>query len=60
MAPGEGANRIRKDHAPVNMALFRCPAVTLFRQEKTLKRVVQGKQLKAAMNPYYLLKVLPV
>lgn len=60
MAMGEDASRIRKDHAPVNMALLRRLAVTLLRQEKTLKRGVQGKQLKAAMNPGYLFKVLSV
>ena len=60
MAMGEDASRIRKDHAPENMALLRRMAVTLLRQEKTLKRGVQGKQLKAAMNPSYLLRVLSV
>lgn len=60
MALGEDTSRIRKDHAPVNMASLRRLAVTLLRQEKTLQRGVQGKQLKAAMNPAYLLKILSV
>jgi hypothetical protein len=60
MAMGEDASRIRKDHAPENMALLRRMAVTLLRREKTLKRGVQGKQLQAAMNPGYLLRVLSI
>lgn len=60
VAMSEDTSRIRKDHAPENMALLRRIAVTLLRQEKTLKRGVQGKQLKAAMNPGYLLRVLSV
>jgi predicted transposase YbfD/YdcC len=58
VAMGEDASRIRKDRAPENMALLRRIALTLLKQEKTLKRGVQGKQLKAAMNPDYLLRVL--
>lgn len=58
VAMSEDTSRIRKHHAPENMALLRRIAVSLLRQEKTLKRGVQGKQLKAAMNPAYLLRVL--
>lgn len=58
VAMGEDISRIRKDHAPENLALLRRMALTLLRQEHTLKRGVQGKQLKAAMNPAYLLRVL--
>jgi predicted transposase YbfD/YdcC len=60
VAMGEDKSRIRKDNAPQNMAGLRRIALTLLKQEKTLKRGVQGKQLKAAMNPSYLLKVLSV
>lgn len=60
VAMGEDDSRIRKDHAPENMALLRRVALSLLKQEKTLKRGVQGKRLKAAMNPSYLLKVLSV
>lgn len=60
VAMGEDDSRIRKDHAPENMALLRRIALSLLKQEKTLKRGVQGKRLKAAMNPGYLLKVLSV
>lgn len=57
---GEDDSRIRKDYAPENMALLRRIALNLLRQEKTLKRGVKGKRLKAAMNPDYLFKVLSV
>lgn len=57
---GEDSTRIRKDHAPENMAALKRFALSLLKQEKTLKRGVQGKRLKAAMNPDYLRKVLSV
>lgn len=60
VAMGEDDSRIRKEHVPENMALLRRIALSLLKQEKTLKRGVQGKRLKAAMNPAYLLKVLSV
>lgn len=60
VAMGEDMSRIRKDHAPENMAGLRRMALMMLKQEKTLKRGIQGKQLKAAMNPGYLLKVLSV
>ena len=53
-------SRIRKDNAPANMNMLRHIALNLLRQERTLKRGVAGKRLKAAMNPNYLLKVLTV
>lgn len=55
---GEDDSRIRKEFAPENMAVLRRIAVNLLKQEKTLKRGIKGKRLKAAMNPDYLLKVL--
>ena len=56
----EDDSRICKDNAPENMATLRHIALNLLRQEKTLKRGVAGKRLKAAMNPDFLLKVLTV
>ncbi len=56
----EDTSRIRKDHAPENMAALKRLALSLLKQEKTLKRGVQGKRLKAAMNPNYLRLVLSV
>ena len=57
---GEDRSRIRKDHAPENMAALKRFALSLLKQENSLKRGVQGKRLKAAMNPDYLLRVLSV
>lgn len=60
VAMGEDNSRIRKDNAPENMAALRRIALNLLKQEKTLKRGIQGKRLKAALSPDYLLKVLTV
>jgi predicted transposase YbfD/YdcC len=60
VAMGEDDSRIRKDNAPENMAALRRIALNLLKQEKTLKRGIQGKRLKAALSPDYLLKVLTV
>jgi len=60
VAMGEDDSRIRRDNAPENMAVLRRIAVNLLKQEKTLKRGIKGKRLKAAMNPDYLFKVLSV
>ncbi len=56
----EDDSRIRKDNAPANMSMLRHIALNLLKQERTLKRGVAGKRLKAAMNPDYLLEVLTV
>lgn len=58
VAMAEDDSRIRKDHAAENMSLLRRMALNLLKQEKTLKRGIQGKRLKAALSPDYLLKVL--
>lgn len=60
VAMSEDDSRIRKENAPANMALLRRIALNLLKQEKTLKRGIQGKRLKAAINPDYLAKVLSV
>lgn len=60
VAMGEDDSRIRKDNAPENMATLRRIALNLLKQEKTFKRGIQGKRLKAALSPDYLLKVLTV
>jgi predicted transposase YbfD/YdcC len=56
----EDDSRIRKQYGPENMALLRRLALNLLKQENSLKRGIQGKRLKAAFNPDYLLKVLQV
>jgi predicted transposase YbfD/YdcC len=54
----EDANRIRKDHAPQNLATLRHMALNLCRREKSCKRGVKGKMHKAAWDEAYLLQVL--
>jgi predicted transposase YbfD/YdcC len=50
--------RVRKDHAPENMAMLRHIALNLIKQEKTFKGSVKTKRLKAAWENSYLLKIL--
>lgn len=54
----EDHTRIRVDHAPENMAVLRRFALNLLGQEKSYKRGLQAKRLKAAWDDDYLLKVL--
>ena len=54
----EDDSRVRAGHAAENFGLLRRIAVNLLQQEKTLKRGVKTKRLKAALDDRYLLKVL--
>jgi predicted transposase YbfD/YdcC len=54
----EDDSRVRVGHAAENFALIRRIALNLLQQEKTLKRGVKTKRLKAALDDSYLLKVL--
>jgi len=50
--------RIRTGYAPENFAILRHVALNLLRQEKSLKRGIEGKRLKAAVDVNYREKVL--
>ena len=54
----EDDSRVRVGHAAENFGLLRRLAVNLLQQEKSLKRGVKTKRLKAALDEGYLLKVL--
>jgi len=54
----EDGCRVRKDHAPQNLALWRRLCLNLLRQEHSDKRGLEAKRLRAAWNTDYLLKIL--
>lgn len=58
VALNEDHSRVRKDQAPENFAVLRHIALNLLKQEKTAKGGIHAKQLQAAWNHDYLLKVL--
>lgn len=54
----EDDSRIRKDHAPQNMALLRHMALNLLKQETSVKVGIAAKRKTAGWDNAYLLKVL--
>jgi len=54
----EDDNRVRKGHAPENMAIMRKIALNVLRKEKTKKCGAKAKRLICAMDLDYLLKVI--
>lgn len=54
----EDDSRTRKGHAAENFAIARTIATNLLKNEKTLKRGVKTRRLKAGWDNDYLLKVL--
>ena len=57
MTFGEDHCRIRKDHAPQNMATLRQVSHNLLKNETSLKVGIQGKRLQAGWKEDDLLKV---
>ena len=55
---GEDHCRIRKDHAPQNMATLRQVSHNLLKNETSRQVGIQGKRLQAGWKEDYLLKVL--
>ncbi len=58
MAFNEDASRVRKDHAPENLALIRQVALNLLRQDSSAKGGIKTKRLKAGWDNDYLLRIL--
>jgi predicted transposase YbfD/YdcC len=54
----EDENRVRKDHAPQNLAVLRHLALNLLKHETSLKVGIKAKRLRAGWDHQYLLKVL--
>jgi predicted transposase YbfD/YdcC len=49
----EDESRVRKDHAPANFSLVRKLAMNILRAEKSIKKSIPQKMIKAALNPEY-------
>jgi len=56
----EDQSRVRKDHAPENLAVMRRIALNLLRKEKTAKSGIQAKRLQCAWDENYFFKVLSI
>ena len=54
----EDYNRTRKDHGTQNLALLRRLAVSLLKNEKTLKTSNRSKRYNCTLDEDYLLRVL--
>lgn len=54
----EDESRVRKDHAPQNLAILRQIALNLLKQDTSRKRGIKGKRLLAGWDEVYLLKIL--
>jgi predicted transposase YbfD/YdcC len=52
--------RVRKDHAPQNLATVRHFVLNLLRQDRTVNRGIKGKRLKAGWDERYLTQLLGI
>lgn len=60
VAFNEDQSRVRKDHAPENLAVMRRIALNLLRKEKTAKGGIQAKRLQCGWDENYFFKVLSI
>lgn len=58
VAFNEDSSRIRKDHAPENLAVIRHVALNLLRQDTSTKAGIKAKRLKAGWDNHYLSHIL--
>ncbi len=58
VAFNEDRSRVRKDHAPANLAVLRHMALNLLKREHTAQGGIAAKRKQAGWNEDYLLKVL--
>ena len=54
----EDSSRIKKENAPENFGLIRRLALCLLKRERTSKRGIKGKRLRASWDESYLMRVL--
>ena len=55
---GEDDSRARSGYAAENLAATRRLAINLLRRDKTCKRSIKGKLMRAAIDPHYLKLIL--
>lgn len=58
VAFNEDTSRVRKDHAPANLALIRHVALNLLRQDTAAQGGIKAKRLKAGWDNSYLSRLL--
>jgi predicted transposase YbfD/YdcC len=58
MAFREDESRLRVDHGDQNMAVMRRIALNLLKRDKTVKKGIHSKRLKAGRNDRYMLRVV--
>ena len=58
VAMHQDQTRIRKDHAPDNLAVLHHVALNLLKQERSAKLGIKNKRLVSAWDHDYLLRVL--